>query len=95
MLLKSAQRKVEVTDDENDYLELKNKVSKRCFAKIYSSASNIYALLLEKTQRKISNCKPNDIIMFNSYDGANRLETAEGKIGLVSFSSAIANHNLL
>ena len=33
--------------------------------------------------------------MFDSYDGANHLETAEGKIDLVSFSSAIANHDLL
>ena len=48
LLLKSAQHKFEVTDNENDYLGLKNKVSKRYFAKIDGSASKIYALLLEK-----------------------------------------------
>ena len=89
------QREVKVTNDENDYLGQKNKVSKRYFAKIDGSASKICALLLEKAQRKILNCKPNDIIKFDSCDGANHLETAEGKINLVSFSSAIVNHDLL
>ena len=77
LLPKIVQCKVEVTDEENDYLELKNKVSKRYFVKIDGSASKIYALLLEKTQRKISNYKPNDIIMLDSYEGANHLETTE------------------
>ena len=48
LLPKSVQRKVKVTDDKDDYLGLKNKVSKRCFAKIDSSVSKIYSLLLEK-----------------------------------------------
>ena len=33
--------------------------------------------------------------MFDSFDGANHLETVEGKIDLVSFSSTLTNANLL
>jgi hypothetical protein len=95
LLPKSKQHNVNVTNDENDYLGQKNKVSKRYFAKIDGSASKIYALLLEKVQRKMLNYKPSDIIMFDSFDGANHLETAEGKIDLVSFSSTIVNQELL
>ena len=48
LLLKSAQYKVEVTDDEIEYLELKNERSKMYFAKINGSMSKINVLLLEK-----------------------------------------------
>ena len=37
----------------------------------------------------------NSVIMFDNFDGGNHLETAEGKIDLVGFSSALANANLL
>ena len=35
------------------------------------------------------------MIVFDSFDGANHLESVESKVNLISFSSTIANNELL
>ena len=73
----------------------KNKVSFHYYSRIKGDFEVNYMLL----KKKILSCDlPIDIlslIMFNSFNEANHLETVEGKLDLFSFNSALANADTL
>ena len=50
---------------------------------------------MEKLHRRISLDHTKNIVFFNSFDGTNHLESAEGKIDLISFSTTAFNKDLL
>ena len=55
----------------------------------------MHSLLVEKLQRRKISTDLKSLVVLNSFDGANYLETCEGKIDLVSFSSVLASKELL
>ena len=55
----------------------------------------VFDLFVEKFARCRWNVDLNEFAMFDLFDGANHLETVEGKVDLVSFLSAIVNNKLL
>ena len=68
---------------------------KKYFAKIEGSCKKVHNLLVDNLECKFKNVNINSVIIFDSFDSANHLETMEGKIDLVSFSSILVNSNLL
>jgi len=91
----SSENKITKSNDKTDYEGKKQKVTKKYFAKIDGGCEKAYSLLIDKLERRFINTTFDSVIMFDSFDGANHLETPEGKIDLVSFSSTLVNDKLL
>jgi len=86
---------IEKSSDENDYIGKKNKVHRKYFCKINASYKKIYSFLYEKVKKRIKSEGLRDLVMFDSFDGANHLETIKGKVDLVSYSSTCFNQDLI
>ena len=54
-----------------------------------------YDILVQKICNYNLTIDCSTFIMFDSFDGANHLETVEGKIDLVSFNSTLINSDLV
>jgi hypothetical protein len=92
---KSDQNKIERSNNAKDYLGKKNEVRKKFYTRIVGSYNKVFSLLSEKIKRRYPNFACNCLLIFDSFNRVNYLETAEGKIDLLSFSSTIANKDLL
>lgn len=95
LLPKSNDNDITRSNDAIDYEGKKNKVKNKHFAKIKGECEKVHTLLADNLECRFKDVNVNSVIMFDNFDGGNHLETAEGKIDLVGFSSALANANLL
>ena len=89
------QRMVERSDCNTDFEGKKNKISSRYYSKIKGGFATNYSILLNKLRKCNVSFDSSSIVMFDSFDGANHLETVEGKIDLVSFNSTLVSADLL
>lgn len=88
-------RMVEHSENANDFSGKKNKVKSRYYSKIKGRFGVNYNLLVKKISSYNLNIDCSSLIIFDSFDGANHLETVKGKIDLVSFNLSLINSNLL
>ena len=88
-------RMVERSNNENDYSSKKLKVSKRYYSRFKGGFAQNIDLLRKKIDSYNLPIDCSDLILFDLFDGANHLETVEGKIDLVSFNSTVINADLI
>jgi hypothetical protein len=81
--------------DSNDHAGKKQKVKAKYYSKIMGGYTKIYELLISKLCKRVEYHLLNRIVMFDSFNGANHLETTEVKVNLISFSSTYINKYLL
>ena len=67
----------------------------KCYSKIPGGHGKVFEILSKKIESRNNNIDMPKVIAFDSFDGANHLETVEGKIDLISFKSIVVNCNLL
>ena len=65
------------------------------FAVLQGRYSKVFNLLHDKIRKNKVFAYDSNVILFNSFDGANHLEILKGKLDLVSFSSTIFTSKLL
>jgi len=70
-------------------------VKKRYFTKIISRYNKVFELLFTQIKTRKHDFTCNKLLIFDSFNRVNYLETTEGKIDLPSFSSTTANKDLL
>ena len=86
---------LEKSSDENDHIGKKNKVLKKYFCKINGGYEKTCFLLHNKVRNRINSECLSNLVLFDSFNGANYLETTEGKVDLVSYSSTCFNQDLI
>jgi len=79
----------------DDYEGKKSKCKYNYFSKITGGYSKVHKIMTNQIKRCNDKASMDSIIMIDSFDGANHLETIEGKLDLVSFFSTLVNSNLL
>jgi len=87
--------KVQKSNNADDCIGKKCKITTKYFAKITGGYNKIYELLSEKITKRFPNANQKNLLFFDSFDGANHLETTEGKVDLISHSSTCVNKYLL
>jgi hypothetical protein len=87
--------KVQKLNNADDCIGKKCKITTKYFAKITGRYNKIYELLSEKITKCFPNANQKNLLFFDSFDGANHLETTEGKVDLISHSSTYVNKYLL
>jgi hypothetical protein len=90
-----ATRIVERSQDTDNYTGKKNKIKNRYYERIKGGFGINYNLLVEKIKRYNLGIDCSSFLVFDSFDGANYLETTEGKVDLVSFNSRLVSSDLL
>ena len=70
---------------ENDHAGKKIKLKKNLFCKIVGGYEKAYVLLIKNLKRKIDNFYLDKLVVFDTFDGANYIETVEDKVNLVRF----------
>ena len=84
-----------ISNNTHDFFGKKNKVKKCYYTKIEGGYLKVHSLLVENLQRRKTNTNLKSLVIFDNFDGANHLETCEGKTDLVSFSSVLTSKELL
>ena len=87
------ERMVERSDNDDDFVGKKNKIKARYFSKIKGGVRKYHEIMVDKLAIMNKSVDMSRLIAFDSFDGANHLETVEGNIDLVSFNSTIVNRN--
>ena len=86
---------IKKSNDAQDFLGKKNKIKAKYYSKIVGGYEKFFNLLFSKLEHCVKSSSLKKIVIFDSFDGANHLETTEGKVDLISFSSTCANKYLL
>ena len=89
------QKLTKVANDPNDDAGKKDKLGKKHHCRIGSSRAKVFNVMIEKSKTHVNSSSLNEMIVIDSFNGANHLESLEDKIDLISFSSIIMNKELL
>ena len=94
-MLQSDQSLIAKSNNADDYEGKKVKIKAKYYAKIIGGHEKVFKLFCNKFKYQDQNVNMNKIILFDSFDRINHLETAEGKVDLISFNTTLVNKNLL